>query len=187
MAGDATARLVAAFAQFKGLGKPPTVRSLKEAANVSTDAAREFLARLKSADTVPAPPDLTAAFEIVWAAAWTKAAEAADEAVRADLAAARAAEADALDRAATAEAAQAEAEAAADDLRRQVAELGEKVVDARKAAAVAEDRATVAESGQAKAEADALRATTTVEVLQQVVRDLRPVQQQPEQATEQQT
>lgn len=146
MAADSLAE---AYATLVAAGRKPTVRVLRDAAGVSTDAAAAFLRNVTSGSNVPEAPDLTEAVGIVWAVAWRAAYEAAATELAAELEAARAGESDALAAAET-----------ADGLRTDAWEQTERaneVADAaRRNAATAQ-----AEAARERARADALAAEVT--------------------------
>ncbi len=76
-------QLAAAYARLSAEGRRPTVRALKSAAHVSTDAAARFLRDVAISSETPAPPDLSTPVAAIWAAAW----QAARDAARAEAAA----------------------------------------------------------------------------------------------------
>jgi len=167
--------LADAFAALSVEGKPVTVRTLRERAGVSTDAAGEWLrANRPARDVSPAPADvLTRVLDPLWSAAVAVARDEQAEATAAERDVLVRAEAEALaDLAAAVSRAEA-AEAEITQLRRELAaaEADREALTARTAAAVkdAEDSRAAAHAAElATAEAQA-----TARTLREVLDSLR--------------
>ncbi|MBW3069631.1 hypothetical protein GZ998_08970 [Actinomyces sp. 594] len=180
---DTQAQLAAAYGRLlNDTGRRPTVRALKAAARVSTDAAAAFLRDIATQDEVPDAPDLTAPLQALWAAAWHVAADTARAEVAeqvdqltADLVAATADAEQQLQAADTAQTAQHAAEEIAatatrraDELERRVAALDEELAGLRLQIAdlQAAERAATTRADRAEA---------AVDTLQGVLATLKPV------------
>lgn len=172
---DTTAAIVDAFATLTRDGRPVTVRALRDQARVSTEAAREWLAKNRPESDAPTPPSemLTEALAPLWSTAIRLAREETAEASNSEREALTAAEAEALK---AAEQATKRAEEAEDRVAALTAELeqtrndltaalsrAESADDAARAArdqaaaeiAVERDRARAAEQASAAATATA--------------------------------
>lgn len=174
-------QLAAAYARLSAEGRRPTVRALKSAAHVSTDAAARFLRDVAISSETPAPPDLSTPVAAIWAAAW----QAARDAARAEAAAqvdqltadleAAADDADQqIQSTQKALAAQQAAERQVNDLQRQVEEAGRTsgTLIAERDAARSEVKEARDSERSAATRAD--RAEAIVETLQKVLDRLQP-------------
>lgn len=166
MAQSETDRLAAAHVHLMTDGARVTVRALKAAAGVSTDAAAAWLRRAEPAPEVPTPPNLTEPIRILWAAAWQAAHTEAALSVEDEVLGARARESEALERADAAEhnaaaAAQAltaaEARAAAAETRATTAEAALTAARDQASASDQNSRSLDTARTRAEAEADSLR------------------------------
>lgn len=173
----AASALADAFAALSVEGKPVTVRSLRERAGVSTDAAGEWLRTNRPArDVSPVPADaLARVLDPLWSAAVGAARDEHAEADAAERAALVQAEADALAELAAAITRAEAAEAETAQLRRELADL-----DTRRAAAEASrDEQAALAAAATKDAADARAAAHTAELLaaeaQATARTLREV------------
>lgn len=173
----AASALADAFAALSVEGKPVTVRSLRERAGVSTDAAGEWLRTNRPArDVSPVPADaLARVLDPLWSAAVAAARDEHAEADAAERAALVQAEADALAELAAAITRAEAAEAETAQLRRELADL-----DTRRAAAEASrDEQAALAAAATKDAADARAAAHTAELLaaeaQATARTLREV------------
>lgn len=169
--------LADAFAALSVEAKPVTVRSLRERARVSTDAAGEWLRTNRPArDVSPVPTDvLVRVLDPLWSAAVAAARDEQAETDAAERAALVGAEADALTELAAAITRAETAEADAAQLRRELAELATR----RAAAETARDEQAARADAATKDAADARAAAHTAEVLaaeaQATARTLREV------------
>lgn len=173
----AASALADAFAALSVEGKPVTVRSLRERAGVSTDAAGEWLRTNRPArDVSPVPADvLVRVLDPLWSAAVAAARDEQAETAAAERAALVQAEADALAELAAAITRAEAAEAEAAQLRRELADL-----DTRRAAAeTARDEQAALAAAATKDAADARASAHSAELLaaeaQATARTLREV------------
>ena len=173
----AASALADAFAALSVEGKPVTVRSLRERAGVSTDAAGEWLRTNRPArDVSPVPADVLArVLDPLWSAAVAAARDEHAETDAAERAALVAAEADALTELAATPTRAETAEAEIAQLRRELAEL-----DTRRAAAeAARDEHAALTAAATKDAADARALAHSAELLaaeaQATARTLREV------------
>lgn len=172
------AALADAFASLSVEGKPVTVRTLRERAGVSTDAAAEWLRTNRSArDVSPPPADvLTRVLEPLWSAAVAVARDEQAEATAAEREGLVHAEAEALaELAAETERADA-AEAEIAQLRREVADFQVRLDTAESAraeqaaaAAAALKDAACARDAQHSAALAAAEAQATARTLREVI------------------
>lgn len=165
-----TDKLAAAHARLMADGGRVTVRALKAAAGVSTDTAAAWLRRAEPTPEVPAPPNLTEAVRIVWAAAWQAAHTEAKLYAEDEVLGARARESDALERADHAEQQAADAvdalavaEARAAAAERQATDAETALTAAREQTAASEQNSRNLDTARtrAEAEADSLRIMLT--------------------------
>ena len=176
------AALADAFASLSVEGKPVTVRTLRERAGVSTDAAAEWLRTNRPArDVSPPPADvLTRVLEPLWSAAVAVARDEQAEVGATERAALVQAEADALAELAAQIERAAAAEADSLQLRRELSDLdacrsaAETVRDEQAAVAVAAVKdAAAARAAQHAAELLAAEAQATARTLREVLDTLR--------------
>lgn len=176
---DPAPALAAAYAKLLAAGRPVTVRGLREAAGVATDAAAAWLRQNAPAPETPAVPTeaLAPALSTVWAAAWTQARDAVAEDQAATLHAAREAEARALADAETAQKAQAGAEARATEAEAALTERDHTIAALRQELSVAQQELVElrrdlrdAERAQASAEATAVTLRDTLAGFQSAAR-----------------
>lgn len=173
----AAAALADAFAALTVAGRPVTVRSLRERAKVSTDAASEWLRTNRPArDVSPVPAEVLApVLDPLWSAAVAVARDEQAETDAAERAALVQAEADALTELAAMTARAEAAEAEIEELRRELTDL----TAARAAADAARDEQHVAAVAAVKDASDARAAAHTAELLaaeaQATARTLREV------------
>lgn len=147
-------RLAAAHADLLSRGERVSVRSLREAAGVSTAAALEYLRAAKAESSIPAAPDLHDAIAVVWAAAWRDATAAARAGAAVEVENARTGEADAL--------------AALDEANARADEMNQILAEANSGRMHAETKQRHAEAEAARLRADVERLTREIE---QVRRD----------------
>jgi uncharacterized protein (DUF2252 family) len=154
--------LATAHARLLADGRPATVRALKQAAGVSTDAAAAWLRDNEPAAALPAMPDLGNALKIIWSAAWTAAEEQSRQTTEERVSMARQGEAEALAAAAAAaqagEQARAAGTAAEEQMRAaetRTAQLEQQLTEAKTALNLADQARRTAEIAQARAEAEA--------------------------------
>src|SRR5699024_4708613 len=153
-------------------GEKVTVRAVQREAGVRIGEVAAWMREHAggAAGDVPAAPDLSEAMSAmvasVWAAAWKRAAEQADEATAVALDAARAGEADALAAAESATAQRADADAARDEavrdaeqLRTELAQVRQQLDETQRQAEQARVQAEEADRARVRAEAtsDTLR------------------------------
>lgn len=165
-------KIAHAYGELVARGDKVTVRAVQKKAGVRIGDVAAWMREHASgaAGDVPEAPDLSesmsAMVQSVWAAAWKRAAEQADEATAVALDAARAGEADALAAAERAQTAQEEAVGErdrvvgeAESLRGEVAELRGQLEAARRDVATARDAAEEADRARVRAESasDTLR------------------------------
>ena len=164
-------KIAHAYGELVARGEKITVRAVQKQAGVRIgDVAAWMREHASAGREVPEAPDLSEAMsamvQSVWAAAWTRAAEQADEASAVALESARTGEAEALAQAeAAAEARDAsmaardEAVREAERLRGEVEQLRRDLTDARAQAVAAAARAEEADRARVRAEAasDTLR------------------------------
>ena len=173
----AAAALADAFAALTVEGLPVTVRSLRERAKVSTDAASEWLRTNRPArDVSPVPTEVLAAvLDPLWSAAVAVARDEQAETDAAERAALVQAETDALTELAAMAARAAEAEAEIEQLRRELADL----TAARAAADAARDEQQAIAAQAVRDAAEARAAAHAAELLaaeaQATARTLREV------------
>lgn len=176
------AALADAFAALTVEGRPVTVRSLRERAKVSTDAASEWLRTNRPArDVSPVPAEVLApVLDPLWSAAVAAARDEQAETDAAERAALVQAEADALTELASVTARAEAAEAEIEQLRRELADLttaraaAEAVRDEQQAlAAQAVKDATEARAVAHTAELLAAEAQATARTLREVIDGLR--------------
>lgn len=174
----ATSALADAFAALSVEGKPVTVRSLRERARVSTDAASQWLRTNRpTRDVSPVPTDVLArVLDPLWSAAVAAARDEQAEADAAERAALVAAEAEALADLADATSRAEAAEAQTAQLRRELADLSTRLAATEAArdeqtalAAAATKDATAARAGAHAAELLAAEAQATARTLREVL------------------
>lgn len=172
------AALAEAFAALSVEGKPVTVRSLRERARVSTDAASEWLRTNRPArDVSPVPADvLGRVLDPLWSAAVAAARDEHAESEAAERAALVRAEADALAEVAAASARAEAADAQTAQLRRELADLATKLAATEAArdeqtalAAAATKDAAEARAGAHTAELHAAEAAATARTLREIL------------------
>jgi len=174
---NTAAALADAFAALSVEGKAVTVRSLRERARVSTDAASEWLRTNRPARDVPPVPTevLARVFDPLWSAAVAAARDEQAEADAAERAALVAAEADALTDLAAATSRAETAEAQTVQLRRELADLTTRQVTTE----AARDEQTARAAAATKDATDARGAAHTAELLaaeaQATARTLREI------------
>jgi len=175
---NTAAALADAFAALSVEGKAVTVRSLRERARVSTDAASEWLRTNRPARDVPPVPTevLARVFDPLWSAAVAAARDEQAEADAAERAALVAAEADALTDLAAATSRAETAEAQTVQLRRELADLTTRQVTTEAArdeqtarAAAATKDATDARGAAHAAELLAAEAQATARTLREIL------------------
>lgn len=173
----AASALAEAFAALSVEGKPVTVRSLRERAGVSTDAAGEWLRTNRPArDVSPVPADvLVRVLDPLWSAAVAAARDEQAETAAAERAALVQAETDALAELAAAITRAEAAEADAAQLRRELTDLETR----RAAAETARDEHAALAAAATKDAADARASAHSAELLaaeaQATARTLREV------------
>lgn len=173
----AAAAMADAFAALAMEGRPITVRSLRERARVSTDAASEWLRTNRpTRDVSPVPAEvLSPVLDPLWSAAVAVARDEQAETDAAERAALVQAEADALTELAAMAARAAEAEAEIEQLRRELADL----TAARAAADAARDEQQAIAAQAVRDAAEARAAAHAAELLaaeaQATARTLREV------------
>ena len=165
-------KIARAYGVLLARGEKVTVRSVQREAGVRIGEVAAWMREhaTGAAGEVPEAPDLSepmsAMVASVWAAAWKRAAEQADEATAVALDAARAGEADALAAAETATAQQADADAAreeavrdAEQLRAELAQVRQQLDETQRQAEQARVQAEEADRARVRAEAtsDTLR------------------------------
>ena len=172
-----TSALADAFAALSVEAKPVTVRSLRERARVSTDAASEWLRTNRPArDVSPVPTDVLArVLDPLWSAAVSAARDEHAEADAVERAALVQAEADALTDLAAATTRTEAAHAETERLRRELAELTSRLA----ATKAARDQQGALAAAATKEATDARAATHTAELLaaeaQATARTLREI------------
>ncbi|ARV85384.1 hypothetical protein BWK49_28545 (plasmid) [Mycobacterium intracellulare subsp. chimaera] len=174
----ATASTLAdAFAALSVEGKPVTVRSLRERARVSTDAASEWLRTNRPArDVSPVPTDvLKRVLDPLWSAAMAAARDEHAEADAAERAALVAAEADALTDLTAATAHAEELQAQTTQLRRDIDELTTRLAGTETARDEQAARAAAATQDAADARAVAHTAELRAAEAQATARTLREI------------
>src|SRR5271166_1601489 len=173
----AASALADAFAALSVEGKPVTVRTLREQARVSTDAASEWLRTNRPArDISPVPTDVLArVLDPLWSAAVAAARDEQAEANATERAALVQAEADALAELAAANSRANAADTEIAELRRELTDLSTRLA----ATETALDEQTALASAAAKDATDARAAAHTAELLaaeaQATARTLREV------------
>jgi len=173
----AASALADAFAALSVEGKPVTVRTLREQARVSTDAASEWLRTNRPArDISPVPTDVLArVLDPLWSAAVAAARDEQAEANATERAALVQAEADALAELAAANSRANAADTEIAELRRELTDLSTRLA----ATETARDEQTALASAAAKDATDARAAAHTAELLaaeaQATARTLREV------------
>jgi hypothetical protein len=165
-------KIAHAYGVLVARGDKVTVRAVQKQAGVRIGEVAAWMREhaAGAAGEVPEAPDLSEAMSAmvasVWAAAWKRAAEQADEATAVALDAARAGEADALAAAETATAQRADADAArdaavrdAEQLRSELAQVRQQLEKVQREAEQARVQAEEADRGRVRAEAtsDTLR------------------------------
>lgn len=161
-------KIAHAYGALVASGEKITVRAVQKQAGVRIGEVAAWMREHAAASTgdVPEAPDLSEAMSAmvrsVWAAAWKRAAEQADEASAVALDAARAGEADALAKAEQAIAARDEAIAGrdkaahdADQLRIELAQVRDQLATARQEAKDSRAQADDADRARVRAEATA--------------------------------
>lgn len=173
----AASALADAFAALSVEGKPVTVRTLREQARVSTDAASEWLRTNRPArDISPVPTDVLArVLDPLWSAAVAAARDEQAEANATERAALVQAETDALAELAAATSRTNAAETEIADLRRELAGLSTRLA----ATEASRDEQTAQAAAATKEATDARAATHAAELLaaeaQATARTLREV------------
>lgn len=177
-------KIARAYGVLAARGEKLTVRAVQREAGVRIGEVAAWMREhaTGAGGDVPQAPDLSEAMSAmvgsVWAAAWKRAAEQADEASAVALESARAGEADALVQAEAAAQARNEAIAARDEaaadaerLAREVEQLRRDLTDARAQAVAAAARAEEADRARVRAEAAS-------DVLREVLDTFRPPTEQ---------
>ena len=176
-AKNTASALADAFAALSVEGKPVTVRSLRERARVSTDAASQWLRTNRPArDVPPVPADVLArVLDPLWSAAVAAARDEHAETDATERAALVAAEADALADLAAATTQAETTHAETERLRRELAELASRLA----ATEAARDQQQALAAAATKEATDARAATHTAELLaaeaQATARTLREI------------
>lgn len=160
-------------------GEKITVRSVQKQAGVRIGDVAAWMREHAAATTgdVPDAPDLsepmTALVRSVWAAAWKRAAEQADEASAIALETARAGEADALTKAEQAVAERDEASAGRDKAVQEVAQLRRELDQLRDQLAAARQEAQTARAQAEDSDRARVRAEASSDTLREVLNALR--------------
>lgn len=172
-------KIAHAYGELVARGDKVTVRALQKQAGVRIGDVAAWMRdhAAVAGDDVPEAPDLaepmTAMIQSVWAAAWKRAAEKADEASAIALDDARVGEADALAAAERSGAERDEAVAARDVALREVEQLRQHVAQLREQLEVAQQNVNTAESAAEEADRARVRAEATSDTLREILDENR--------------
>ena len=181
-------KIARAYGVLLARGEKVTVRSVQREAGVRIGEVAAWMREHAAAATgdVPPAPDLSEAMSAmvasVWAAAWKRAAEQADEATAVALDAARAGEAQALEAADRASGERDEAVAARDQALGEVEGLRSELEQLRSQLTTALDGANLARSQADESDRARVRAAATSDTLREVLDSLRDTARTPDQS-----